>query len=157
MLLPKRYKRSEERERRQMMARYLTDEDVFRVLSEYYHHRTDIQRMTLSEAISRVPTADVVEKERYDRLLDNALIISEALREYQDAEMLERKNGKWKHGCCSECGYNWGKDAPIANVPNFCPNCGAKMKQEITDNIKEDDISWTDLRWYLSKEEKEYD
>ena len=41
--------------------------------------------------------------------------------------VVERKKGKWKQGCCSECGYNWGKDAPIANVPNFCPNCGAKM------------------------------
>ena len=122
------------------MARYLTDEDVFRVLSEYYHHRTDIQRMALSEAISRVPTADVVEKERYDRLLENALIISEALREYQDAEMLERKKGKWIQRSdtpwyyyCSNC-YRvisvasvnkCGESVP--HLSNFCPNCGAKM------------------------------
>lgn len=38
----------------------------------------------------------------------------------------DRKFGKWKHGYCSECGYNWGKDAPIASVPNFCPNCGSE-------------------------------
>ena len=48
----------------------------------------------------------------------------------QALEEPERKKGKWKHGCCSECGYNWGKDAPIASVPNYCPNCGAKMDKD---------------------------
>lgn len=40
----------------------------------------------------------------------------------------ERKKGAWKNGYCSECGYNWGKVAPLARVPNFCPGCGAIMK-----------------------------
>lgn len=43
------------------------------------------------------------------------------------ADVVERKNGKWKQGYCSECGYNWGNDAPVASVPNYCPNCGARM------------------------------
>lgn len=42
----------------------------------------------------------------------------------------ERKRGKWEQGCCSECGYDWGKDAPIASVPNFCPDCGVEMRGE---------------------------
>jgi rubrerythrin len=46
----------------------------------------------------------------------------------------EVKHGKWKLGYCSECGYNWGKDAPIASVPNFCPNCGAKMDGKETED-----------------------
>lgn len=82
------------------MPRYITDEDTFRVLSEYYHHRTDSQKYILAEAISRVQTADVAEV----------------------------RHGKWKQGYCSECRYNWGKDAPIASVPNFSPNCGADMR-----------------------------
>ena len=41
-------------------------------------------------------------------------------------DVTERKRGKWEHGSCSECGYHWGEDAPIASTPNFCPNCGAK-------------------------------
>ena len=49
------------------------------------------------------------------------------------ANVVEVKHGKWKQGCCSECGYNWGKDAPIASVPNFCPNCGAKMDGKETE------------------------
>ena len=48
----------------------------------------------------------------------------------QALEEQERKTGKWKQGHCSECGYNWGKEAPIASVPNFCPNCGADMRKE---------------------------
>lgn len=46
------------------------------------------------------------------------------------ADVVERKTGKWEHGYCSECGYNWGKDAPISSVPNYCPNCGADMREE---------------------------
>ena len=54
-------------------------------------------------------------------IIGNRTIISEVSR---------RKIGKWKQGCCSECGYNWGKDALIASVPNFCPNCGADMRED---------------------------
>lgn len=43
--------------------------------------------------------------------------------------LVERKKGKWNHGLCSVCGYDWGKDAPIANVPSFCPNCGTRMEE----------------------------
>ena len=49
------------------------------------------------------------------------------------ADVPERNVGKWKDGCCTECGYNWGKDAPIASVPNYCPNCGADMRKETED------------------------
>lgn len=47
------------------MPRYITDADTMRVLSEYYHHRTDVQMNALAEAISRVPTADVIEAPRW--------------------------------------------------------------------------------------------
>ena len=40
----------------------------------------------------------------------------------------ERKRGIWIQGCCTECGYDWGRVAPLARVPNFCPGCGAIMK-----------------------------
>ena len=87
------------------MSRYITDEDTFRVLSEYYHHRTDGQSMALSEAISRVPTADVQ----------------------------EMKHGKWiwTHvrgsllPCCSVCGSSHGTMYEF----DYCPNCCAKMEE----------------------------
>ena len=40
--------------------------------------------------------------------------------------LLERqRTGRWKRGVCSECKYNWGEDALLASVPNYCPNCGS--------------------------------
>lgn len=43
----------------------------------------------------------------------------------------ERKKGKWidKDGglaTCSECGDRWG----VWSVMNYCPSCGADMRQE---------------------------
>lgn len=37
------------------------------------------------------------------------------------------KIGHWILGICDNCGYDWGKNAPIASVPNFCPSCGYPM------------------------------
>lgn len=41
----------------------------------------------------------------------------------------QEKSGKWVNGVCDNCKYDWGKDAPIASVPKYCPNCGAKMQE----------------------------
>ena len=38
-------------------------------------------------------------------------------------------HGKWKHGVCQTCFFDWSVVAPFAIVPNFCPNCGAKMEE----------------------------
>jgi len=88
--------------------RYLTDEDVYTVLTEVYHQRTDIQHKALREAIDKVPTADAV----------------------------ERKKGKWIDETfkpwglvhhpykCDQCGEHSEADS------DFCPNCGADMRGE---------------------------
>lgn len=106
---------------------YIDRGKAFDVLTEYYHHKTPIQKESLKEALSRVPTADVVDKERYDRLLENATIIADALNKYQDADVVEVKHGRWKGEelgdyRCSLCG-------PITTHTrtNFCPNCGENM------------------------------
>ena len=70
----------------------------------------------------------------------------------QALEEPDREHGKWIE--LAKCSYACSKCNIICYTRkpfNFCPNCGAKMSQEITDNIKDDDISWTDLRWYLSE------
>lgn len=35
-------------------------DEVYKVLTDYYHHRTEIQHKALKEAIERVPTVDAV-------------------------------------------------------------------------------------------------
>lgn len=71
------------------MPRYIKAIDAVRVLSEYYY-KTDDERYDLALAISRVPTADVVEKERYDILFEHANILAEEMRKYQNADVPER-------------------------------------------------------------------
>ena len=54
-----------------------------------------------------------------------------------NADVIERKRGEWirwealnginKGSECSECGYHTSK-APNYGT-NFCPNCGARMKE----------------------------
>lgn len=34
--------------------------------------------------------------------------------------------GTWTQGICDNCGYDWGKDAPTAIVPEYCPKCGQR-------------------------------
>ena len=54
-----------------------------------YTHGIDVGIAMAKVAINEQPTADVVDKERYDRLLENATIISKALKKYQTADMKE--------------------------------------------------------------------
>lgn len=83
--------------------------------------------------IEEIPTADVVDKERYDRLLENATIISEALRKYQNADVSERNVGKWIENTeyfpttytCPFCGYKIYRE-----TTDFCPSCGADLREE---------------------------
>lgn len=82
------------------------------------------------------PTLDVVEKERYDILLEHANILAEELRKYQNADVPERNVGKWIDDCsCSICHWIHEDDKGFALLTNynFCPNCGADMRKETED------------------------
>lgn len=108
----------------------------------------DIAKNRLETWVNLIPTADVVEKERYDRLLENANILADAVRKYQTADVVERKKGKWykpkeyprdsyRFICdnCQDVAYfvtgNNGKkqkeDHPKCGY-RYCPNCGADMR-----------------------------
>ena len=39
----------------------------------------------------------------------------------------KKKGGFWEFAACSLCGE---KTPTVGIIPNFCPNCGAKMKLE---------------------------
>ena len=41
--------------------RLIDADEVYKILTEYYHHRTDMQHIALKDALDRVPTIDAVE------------------------------------------------------------------------------------------------
>lgn len=43
------------------MDDFIRREAAIETLSEFYHHKSEIQHIALREALNRVPTADVVE------------------------------------------------------------------------------------------------
>ena len=44
------------------MGDFIDRQDVYEILTEYYHHHTDIQHDALREALSRVPSANPEQK-----------------------------------------------------------------------------------------------
>lgn len=43
------------------MERLIDADEVYKVLTDYYNHKTEIQHKALKEAIGRVPSIDAVE------------------------------------------------------------------------------------------------
>lgn len=74
-----------------MGKRYIDADEFVKRVIQYPRQST----RTIGLALADTPTADVVDKERYDRLLENATIMDEALDEYQTADVPERHVGKW--------------------------------------------------------------
>lgn len=96
-----------------MMKKYIDAGVAFKVLSEYFHHRTQIQHMALSEALDKVPAADV----------------QEVKRGHWDDERVAFYLKCSECGCCvrafsGEVFLDYGQEW------NYCPNCGAKMDEE---------------------------
>lgn len=86
-------------------------EDVYQVLTEYYHHKTETQHEALREALIRVPSA---ERHGYD-------------------------TGEGRLFHCSVCGYDvfdiYEGNRDVYRLDGFgkgwdyCPCCGAKMDE----------------------------
>lgn len=126
---------------------YIDKDKLIKELSTMYKSPTsaeDFMTVGYDHAIADVvvtvheqPTVDVVDKEQYDRLLENATIISEALNKYQTADVVERKRGKWKlnkdgNWACPFCEFDPYHDN--MKGMNYCPNCGADMRGETEDD-----------------------
>ena len=122
------------------MPRYIDADALMKKLNEYPIGQTIVQRYNIDGFIEAFPTADVVEKERYDRLLENANILADAVRKYQTTDVPERNVGKWIENTeyfpttytCPFCSYKIYRE-----TTDFCPNCGADMREE-TDHAQLD-------------------
>ena len=115
-----------------MSENLISREKAYEVLSDYYHHTTELQHKALREALDMVPSVDIDLSDYSDRLWRNAYERGKA-----DAE--SRKKGKWvKTGqsfvnpntflgySCSCCNFHVRKEDPLFL---FCPSCGAEMKK----------------------------
>ena len=89
--------------------RLIDADEVYKVLTDYYHQRTEIQHKALKEAIERVPTVEAEPIRHGHWLLD--------------------KHGNWVCEFCGNAPYH----SDMYNM-NYCPNCGARLTIE-SDNI----------------------
>ena len=97
------------------------------------------------DTISRQAAIDVIEAGRLTKLIDAETAIN-GLRELPPVQS-ERKSGKWiprKCGglCCSECGgyaldISDGNSINIIVPSNYCPHCGASMKNRHSIIVKD--------------------
>ena len=92
------------------MPKYVKTTDVINTLSLFYNF-TDDERYELALAISTVPTANVAE-------VKHGKWIYEGIR------------GRFPACKCSVCGSIENADWAVApNGANFCPSCGADMRE----------------------------
>lgn len=88
------------------MPRIIDADEAYKVLTDYYHIRTEIQHKALKEAMERVPTVDA-EPVRYGH--------------WSERQSGELYNLPFSVVCCSVCGN------PQSTETQYCPCCGANM------------------------------
>lgn len=95
------------------MSRLIYAEEAYKYLTEYYHHRADVQHIALREALNRVPTVEA-EPVKHGEWL--------AVKGWDD-EIGELDNAE-----CSVCHEIQESEYWAKTYYKYCPNCGAKMK-----------------------------
>lgn len=101
------------------MSDTISREKAYEVLTEYYHHKTEMQHKALREALDMVPSADVPERN---------------VGKWLEKEVIHAKEAKaiiteWQSCKCSVCGcYDTRPYLYCFNEPRFCSWCGAEMK-----------------------------
>lgn len=140
----------------------LIDADVvYKVLTDYYHQRTETQHEALKEALSKVPTVNVelvqpIEEfewcrdcKEYDQ---NAhcchrwtKVIRNTVNDLKTQGYEIVRHGRWvnhisENGAtdgtyCGICDYEVDRDARY----NYCPNCGARMDGERREDVRSND------------------
>ena len=116
------------------MARYI-DADRFAkqayevaypIVHDINSHERGLTLMGIAQLLDEQPTADVVPRERFDRVMDNLKAVLE------ERNVRENVKGEWevidyaeprRYGCSNCHIFGWHKT-------NYCPNCGAEMRGE---------------------------
>jgi len=125
------------------MPRYIDADEVKKAIEESWDGclgAYDFHEITMNDlwVIDKVPNADVVDKERYVRVRENADILSDALSEYQSADMVEVVRCKdCKHREKNHYCLIWGQPY-LCNDECFCSYGESRtdVKNEEVDIIK---------------------
>jgi len=111
----------------------ISRQDAINLLNKWSDGYSYIETETESaiKEFQQLSPVDAVSKERYDQLLENSIIISEALNKYQTADVRENIHGRWivdEDGNieCSVCGHHGVGDL-------YCERCGAVMDERKED------------------------
>ena len=131
---------------------YISRETAYKTLTEYYHHSSGVQHTVLREALNLVPSADVVARDCYARILAENDTMREQLAqigkkpgdsmddvrqvaEFSDAvdevrDFLNENYNRMPYRIYS---------ALFDLVCGICPNCGADMRGDKNGQIGEKD------------------
>lgn len=103
--------------------RLISADEAYKTITEYYHHRTDIQHKALKEALDRVPTVEERPKGKWiTKLLDPELM---------DCICSNCKHrNTYRVPPASSCDFKKYMKTDYWSNRNYCPNCGADMRGE---------------------------
>ena len=87
-----------------------------------------ISRDKLEQWIMEIGSASIDTDE------DKVYIVERLKDDIPDADVIPAKRATWLQGVCMNCRFDWSTVAPIANVPNYCPNCGADMRGDFDES-----------------------
>ena len=128
------------------MARYIDADYLDELITQLIKEGRNITRndyKMIDSILFEFPTADVVEKERYDMLLENATIIAAALSKYQSADMVEvvrcEKCKKWRENIG---GGNYGycyRDYGLPRTTDASDYCSWWEKKERSEDVGKSD------------------
>lgn len=132
--------------------RLIDADKAYEVLTDYYHHNTDIQHIALADALSKVPSAqpERLTDDDFETIRIHLNAYKEKLcnqHRWKEAEEYQRiidrfiafasaqpvRHGHWKivdgwdcdeYYRCTECGAEF-----VRNDYLYCPHCGALMDE----------------------------
>ena len=94
-----------------MKADYISRDDILNEIHRFHGYIDEDMEYRMKLAINKIPSADVAEV-RHGKWL------------------WELGGNGWANHICSECGYTKTQISIVVMNYEYCPHCGARMKDE---------------------------
>lgn len=108
--------------------RLIDADEAYKVLTEYYHHKEQIQHDALKEAIDRVPTITPLHSRDWNGWETGSGTTLRPRPPVRTARWIDHEG----YTTCSFCAANsWVQSYYRKGFrADYCPECGAKMEEE---------------------------